>query len=487
MKWLLPLLSFLLLIAAAPRFEAGPVLACRGATANCVEADLTTLRLEDPETVLVRTINVHPEAIPLERPLMVWVIAMASSEIRWNGVVIGRNGRPAPDHAGEVPGRFVATFSVPCHLVRWGENIVSARLSAHHLWLPVRRPVHVFYAGPYESDGLAGGSVYLPALLMLGALLTACLYFAAAAASDRRDRSAFLLAMIAGTAILQLLVEASRDFIAYSYPWHLARVSGIALLAAVTSGLVAAYGARRFSPGLSRPVILGTAAAALASLLLIPWYDLKAFGAILAGAVAVATCAIHALRRGRRRDAWVALAAAAAVPMLIATMFTAFLDQGYYLLLAALLIALVVEQVNNLRRARAERDREAMRAAGLAERLARAEREGEPILTLKDGSRSHRLAESDILYIRAADDYCDVALVDGRTLLVTMTLSRLLEALPPRFERIHKSYAVNRGHVTTILPKPGGGRLLRLSNGATVPVGRSYGPGVAGWTGAAGG
>ena len=481
MKRLLASFLLLLLVAAAPPFATGRLQVCPGGPVSCGDADLARLPLKGPETLLARTVTVRPDALPLDRPLMVWVIAMASSEVRWNGIVIGRNGIPGRNRAEEVPGRFVATFTVPNDLVRPGANIVTARMSAHRLWLPVRRPVHVVDVGLYESHGLTGDDDYLPALLMLGALLAACLYFGAAAASDRRDRGALLLSLIAATALLQLLVEVSRAFIAYTYPWHLARVSAIAGLAALTSLFAAGYGARRFAPEWRRGAVLATAAAALASLLLIPWFDLKAFGAFLAAAMAIAACSIRALRRGRRFDAWIALAAALAVPVLMATMFTDFLDQGYYILLAALLIALIVEQANYLRRARAERDREALRAAGLAERLARAEREGEPILTLKDGTRSHRVAESDIVSIRAADDYCDVALAGGRTLLVTMSLARLLETLPPRFERVHKSHAVNRTHVTTIQPRPGGGRLLELSDGSTVPVGRSYAAAVVEW------
>jgi DNA-binding LytR/AlgR family response regulator len=143
------------------------------------------------------------------------------------------------------------------------------------------------------------------------------------------------------------------------------------------------------------------------------------------------------------------------------------------------MVALVAEQVTSLRRARADRDAESRRATTLAERLAKAERAGDPIVALKDGSRTHRVAESDILFIRAADDYCEAVLADGRAMLVTMTLARLLETVPPRFLRVHKSYAVNRAHVATIAARPGGGRMLRLSEGSEVPVGRSYAERVA--------
>lgn len=482
-KPLVALLALLLLAAAAPPVTVGPVRHCAApAPADCTTADLVRLRLERPETTLVRSVHVDAAAMPLERPLMVWMVAMASSEVRWNGSLIGRNGVPGPDRASETPGRFFATFTVPAHLVRPGENIVSVRLSAHHLWLPVRRVVHVFDVGHYETQTLPGLSAYLPALLVLGALVAACIYFSAAVASDRSDRRALLLALIAGFAILQLLVEVARTFVAYSYPWHLARVAAIALLAAVIATLVAAYAARRFALGWERRVVLLTGGASAASLLLVPWYDLKALGAILAAAAGLAVCAARGLKE-RRRLAGAGLLAALAIVALMAFQLTAFLDRGWFILLAILLVGLVADQVRSLKRARAQRDSETRRAAALAERLARAEREGEPIVALKDGARTHRVAESDILFVRAADDYCEAVLADGRTLLVTMTLARLLAALPDRFMRVHKSYAVNRARVISVAPRPGGGRLLRLSDGSDVPVGRSYGAAVSAWTG----
>jgi len=479
---LLLLLAWILLAGAARPVTTGPVRLCADARAarDCRPVDLTEVRLEAPETLLVRTVTVDPAAMPLIRPPMVWLIAMASAEVRWNGVLVGRNGVPGPDRAGEVPGQFVSSFVVPQRLVHAGENLVSVRMSAHHLWLPVRRPVHQFEIWPYETPVLPGLRDYLPALLALGALAGAFIYFAAAALADRREGELRLLAFIAGTAMLQLVAEVSRTFVSYSYPWHLARVGGIAIVAAITSTLVAAYGARRFAPRWRRAAPLAVGALGAAGLLLIPWFDIKAMAVILAGAVALGACALHGRREGRSGAAAGVVAALACVALL-AWQLTAFLDRAYYLLLAAVLVALVAEQVSNLRRARAERDHETARAAALAERLARAERQGEAIVQLKDGTRIHRMAEGDILAIRAADDYCDVRLADGRVLLVTQTLARLLETLPDRFGRVHKSHAVNRPHVAGIRLRHGGGRELILSDGSFVPVGRSYGDAVAAW------
>ena len=473
MKPLLALLAFWLLVAAAPPVANGPTRVCERPARNCRDVALIDLRLRGPETWVERTVTVRPDTLPLSRPLTVWLTAMASAEVRWNGVLIGRNGRPGADRASEIPGRFISSFDVPAELVRPGDNIVSLRLSAHHLWLPVQRTVHNFWVSPYETPLLPGLTDYVPAMLTLGALLAALAYFGATAFSDRADRNARLIALIAGLVALQLPIEVSRAFVAYTYPWHLVRVAAIALLSGATALAAALYAVRRFAASWEYRVVVPTGLAVTLSLLLIPWYDIKAMAAILAGALAIAVSAERGRHRGRS-GAGVALLGAAAVVVLMAWQLTVFLDQAYYLIVAALLVALVAEQVAILRTARHRRDSEAARAAALEERLRRATEAGETILALKDGARTHHVPESDVLYVKAADDYCDVVLADGRTMLVTMSLQRLIDHLPHGFLRVHKSYAVNRRHVAAVMPRPGGGRQLRLAQGESIPVGRTY-------------
>ena len=483
MRSILVLLALVMLVAAARPIESGPAHLCRGAQTNdCPVTALNRVDLDQPATIL-RTVRVDPGAMPLTRPPMVWVIALASAEVRWNGVLIGRNGVIGDDRASEVAGRYVSTFQVPPRLVRPGDNLLTVRLSGQHLWLPVRAPIHFIDVTLYETPHLPGLSDYLPALLMLGAFLAALFYFGASSLADRRgrdSRAAMLLAIIAAAATAQLLTEASRAFIAYAYPWHLARVTAVALFAAAAAVAIADYVALRFAPAQRRWITPATALTSALSVVLMPYYDFKALGAILAGALALLAAASIGARQ-RRPFARFGILAALVMIGAMSWELTSFLDRGYYLVLAPLLVALIAEQVATLRRARAGRDREARRAAALADRLARAEREGEPIVALKDGSRTRRVAESDILYVRAADDYCDVALKDGRTLLVTASLARFIGGLPERFVRVHRSYAVNRAHVVAIAPKPGGGRLLTLSEGSAIPVGRAYEKAVASW------
>lgn len=480
MRLLTLLLTGWLLIAAAP-VRQGPVQRCpeAGSTAGCATMTFESASLVGRQTILRREVSVDLEALQ-GRPLMVSLIALASSEVSWNGVVIGRNGVPGPDRASEVPGRYISSFVIPPGLVRPGANLLTARLSAHHLWIPIRAPIHVFSVGIYESPELPMISAYVPALLTLGGLLAGFVYFGAAFLSDRRDRAALGIALTAAAGTTQLVVEVIRAFVAYSYPWHIARVGGIAILGAITAALIAHYAARRFAPALT----LASPAAALllsaASLVLMPGFDQKAMGAIGGGYLLLGACAAFGWRKDRL-PATVAGSVAGIALALIWRDGSDYLDRSHYLLLSAMTVALVVEQVLLLRRARAERDEQTRRAAALAARLREAEQAGEPILALRDGSRLHRVAESDILAIRAADDYCDAILTDGRSLLVTMTLARLLETLPPRFVRVHRSHAVNRAHVTGAAPRPGGGTLLVMSGGGVIPVGRAYARSVSEW------
>ena len=59
----------------------------------------------------------------------------------------------------------------------------------------------------------------------------------------------------------------------------------------------------------------------------------------------------------------------------------------------------------------------------------------------------------------------------------------VLQLLPGTFERVHKSYLVNKNAID-MLKVAGGGRYhLRLTTGDEIPVGRSHYPAVKAWLG----
>lgn len=442
------------------------------------------------DAVLTLTVDIPPAAIAPDRPLTVALTAMAASEIRWNGVPIGANGRPANDRAHEIPGRFEAVFAVPPNLVRPGLNTVSARVSSRWLLVPVQAPLHLFEVGPYQDPVRLGLMRYLPALGMAGVLALAALYFAVLAALDRttaRQERGFatpagtespgpgLLAAIAATALLQLVAETARVFFAYLYPWHVVRVAGIALLCAVTAVLIAAWAARRFAPDWRWAAPAVVAAACIPALLFAKGFDGKALVVFTLGQVALGACAALAVRR-RPALAIPALVFAVAAISLAYWLNAMFLDGAYYLLLAAAFGLLVAAQAWSLWQARrAPTPPPAVSAP-----------ESQATLLVRDGPRTHRVPLAEIRYLKGADDYCEVHLDGGRTLLAASTLTRLAAALPDGFARIHKSYVIDTGRVRTLAPRPGGGRSVVLADGEVLPVGRSYAGELSGLGAAAG-
>lgn len=89
------------------------------------------------------------------------------------------------------------------------------------------------------------------------------------------------------------------------------------------------------------------------------------------------------------------------------------------------------------------------------------------IVEIKSDKRIHRIPANDLFYIEGLGNYVVYHTRDKKLISYT-SLKQALEALPPNFERIHKSYLINKDHVNS----------YDLENveimGDLLPVGRSY-------------
>lgn len=95
------------------------------------------------------------------------------------------------------------------------------------------------------------------------------------------------------------------------------------------------------------------------------------------------------------------------------------------------------------------------------------------MLTIKEGYHQIRLAQRDIVYLEAMQDYTKIV-TPRKNYLTLSSLSYFMEQLPAeRFLRIHRSYAVALGHI----------RELRGSEvigpAYTLPIGKTYRAAVA--------
>ncbi|MEM8995702.1 MAG: LytTR family DNA-binding domain-containing protein [Acidobacteriota bacterium] len=108
-------------------------------------------------------------------------------------------------------------------------------------------------------------------------------------------------------------------------------------------------------------------------------------------------------------------------------------------------------------------------------------------LAVRQHGRLRLVAVDDIVQIRGADDYAELCLRDGSTLLHAKTLDALERLLAPRFQRVHRSTLLDLDRVEALETETGSRYFLRLRNGDRVRVGRSKLPALRRRLGVAGG
>lgn len=95
-------------------------------------------------------------------------------------------------------------------------------------------------------------------------------------------------------------------------------------------------------------------------------------------------------------------------------------------------------------------------------------------LLVVDRGATHVVPCAEIDWLQAADNYVDLHLRDGRTLLLRRTLESLLKDLAPAFVRTHRSAAVAIACVHSVKPRGKGEAIVVLRSGAEVPCSRQH-------------
>ena len=461
--WRILILAVLLTgLTTLARAQDTPWQACRGVVGpgGPVLSDCRPIQdFVDPqgrELWIRSTIAAPNGALGDTRPRALYVAGVASSEAWFNGRNLGVNGRPGATAREEVPGRYQATFPIRETAWRPGANTLVLHLSSFHGGLRFARPMSAMVVAPYPYPQ----RIALLALTFVaaGTLLAAAFGFGVIHAM-RRTGSSLMLAAMAGVAALQAIVETLRPLFDYPYPLHAWRMSAIWLLAAAFAVLLVSYVATRFLPR-ARGLMIGLALGVVGATALLPGFDFKTVWALILGvALAVPPVAIGVRRRvpgARLALAYLALFLALALgfPEWLA-------DFSYFLLAASLVLPLLMVEV--VRLGRDDRGREAAltRAASRPDRLTVASARGVELAPI-----------AEILAVVGADDYVELRMVGGRSLLHAARLDGLTTQLPVNFLRIHRSVIANLDHVQR-LERDGDRWRLHLSEGAPLPVSRS--------------
>jgi DNA-binding LytR/AlgR family response regulator len=399
------------------------------------------------------------DALGDTRPRALYVAGVASSEAWLNGQRLGVNGRPGATAREEIAGRYQAAFPIRDTHWRPGANTLVIHLSSFRGGLRFDRPMSAMVVLPYPYPQRT--ALLAVTFVAAGALLAAAFGFGVIHAL-RRTASSLVLAAMAGVAALQAIVESLRSMFAYPYPLHAWRMGAIWLLAAAFAVLLVTYVATRFLPQ-ARRLVIGVALAAVGATALLPGFDAKTVWALIIG-VALAVLPAAAGVLGKRPGARPTLAYLALF-LALALAFPEWLaDLSYFLLAAGLVLPLLV--VEMVRLGRDDRGREAAltRAASRPDRLTVASARGVELAPL-----------AEILAVVGADDYVELRMAGGRSLLHAARLDGLTTQLPANFLRIHRSVIANLDHVQR-LERDGDRWRLHLSEGPPLPVSRSRQP-----------
>ena len=241
-------------------------------------------------------------------------------------------------------------------------------------------------------------------------------------------------------------------------------MSAIWALSAAFAILLVIYVTSRFMPR-ARGVMVGLAVGVVGATVLAPGFDYKTALALILGVALALPAALAGVRR--KRPGALPTLAYLALFLVVALGFPQWLaDFSYFLLAASLILPLLMVEV--IRLGREDRSRE----AALTEAVSRPDR-----LTIASARGVELAPIQDILAVVGADDYVELRLVGGRSLLHAARLDALSSQLPTNFMRVHRSVIANLDHVQR-LERDGDRWRLHLSEGAPLPVSRARQPAV---------
>ena len=116
------------------------------------------------------------------------------------------------------------------------------------------------------------------------------------------------------------------------------------------------------------------------------------------------------------------------------------------------------------------------RLAKALERLnthSRLDNEEMRFLTVKKAGSLERINIGDIAYIKAEGAYSQLVMLDNREFLHDKNLNKLLDLLPSKFSRVHRSYLVALDRIKVLHRHEGSRYELELTSGETIPLGRT--------------
>jgi hypothetical protein len=338
------------------------------------DAAWPVVRLGDvPETdgIVILRAKVHLEAgdFVTGLPTAVFFGALASYELAWDGVVIGRGGRPSATPAEEIPGPIEAHWAVPDRLASDGEHLVALRCSAHHRHFHPGTGYWTLLIGSYDTVLKATTSGTSLALISLSGMLMVGVFALVMFFVDRRDRSFLRLGIVCIVGSTLLLAESWRSLFGYTYDWQLTRLIVVTALTAALNVSIVLFVLARF-PGRGGSPLALALGACLALRLLVPSWDGKALMMFIGGLALSTGWVVRAVHRREHGSVPALVGLGATLAILIWRPFW-FANLPLYYALDFLLVCLLVAHALQVGRFQVEREEALVKSARLEIELLR--------------------------------------------------------------------------------------------------------------------
>lgn len=397
------------------------------------------------------------------------------ADVYLNDEYLGSKGIPSISPSGESTGPFDWSVYAGKRPQYKPEDSLVLFMSSHKNLLAEPVQFNRLYIGPLGDTTTLYGLTYAVSLIPFGTMLIVFLYLLYRRHSAVGEPVSGCLFVLLGVAMVQLLIEVSRGYVAYPYPVHIVRLYAIAFCAFVfgqwllwfsLNGISLVWRARWLS--ISAALTLGGQYAAQD-------FDYKAIFAFQAPALIGWLIACYCWRNTEGKEkARNRLFASIFMALLVTTLLTrnAFLDAYFYWFIAAVLMALVVAEINHQKKVYASLSEAREEARKLEFALTLNGGNSDNCLILKSSGNMSKIPISDILCCKGAGDYVELIL-NKKTLLYSGSLQSLQTELPGEFLKVHRSYLVNGRYIQSISRKSSGNGEILLTNGLTVPVSRT--------------
>ncbi|MFT5927721.1 MAG: hypothetical protein ACI805_000836, partial [Candidatus Azotimanducaceae bacterium] len=325
----------------------GPELPKNFRAANCLKSDFNLADPQDNQIWVSTTLTVPKTWLDNPKPLGFYIFAKTSSEVHFNGQLIGRNGTPGATADDETPGQMDVMFPVPASLLK-EKNDVILNLSSHHGYLKLSRPLHFVGIGDYGAAQELFSNYTMITIALLGALVLGTFYFGILSLQPNRHSDTVFLSLLGLFASIQLFAEISRSLFSYLYPIHDLRLLVITACSIGFGMCLLAYIANKFAEHAQWVWLIAGGITTALAVTLVEGFDSKTAIAILAPALCstllVGAAIFEQLSQKQSYKPWGYLIALILFNATVVLTISVFHNLTFYLIISGMIAYLFAQQ-----------------------------------------------------------------------------------------------------------------------------------------------